>query len=300
MRNLFHDWKNCRRFVLHIKRRTNLVGISGSANWGLRPPFSFCIFASKPKTMASVERVYRAVKDIANKDQRGFITPAIFNEFAGIAQMNVYNRLFEDMGLSVRMRRSGSDAARQFGKAKITEEDLSVFVKKATLNLASGVVDKPADFARVISMTTPGRYVLGKYQQYQVQPVYNTEHIDRILNSDLSKPTNTAPVALISDRIEVFPNVNTSVTSIVLRYYKLPQGIVPTTGAKTTSAPAFGYTSAVPGVELYSAANSVDFELPEQLFAEIVTEILTLVGVNLRDNDVFNYGAAETAKDEAK
>jgi hypothetical protein len=300
MRNLFRDWKNCRKFVLHIKRRTTLVGIRGSANWGLRPPFSFCIFASKPKTMASVERVYRAVKDIANKDQRGFITPAIFNEFAGIAQMNVYNRLFEDMGLSVRMRRNGADAQRQFAKAKITEEDLSTFSKKATLALASGVVDKPADFARVISITTPGRYVLGQYQQYQVQVVYNTEHIDRILNSDLSKPTSTAPVALIGDKIEVFPNVNTSVTSIVLRYYKLPQGIVPTTGAKTTSAPTYGYTSAVPGVELYSAANSVDFELPEQLFAEIVTEILTLVGVNLRDNDVFNYGATETAKDEAK
>jgi hypothetical protein len=250
--------------------------------------------------MASVERVYRAVKDIANKDQRGFITPAIFNEFAGMAQMNVYNRLFEDMGLSVRMRRSVADAARQFAKAKITEEDLSTFSKKVTLNLASGVVDKPADFARVISITTPGRYVLGQYQQYQVQVVYNTEHIDRIINSDLSKPTNTAPVALIGNQIEVFPNVNTSVTSIVLRYYKLPQGIVPTTGAKTSAAPAFGYTSVVPGVELYSAANSVDFELPEQLFTEIVTEVLTLVGVNLRDTDVYNYGSTETAKDESK
>jgi len=250
--------------------------------------------------MASVERVYRAVKDIANKDQRGFITPAIFNEFAGIAQMNVFNRLFDEMSLAVRMRRAGTDAQRQFAKAKKVEEDLSTFSKKATLNLASGVVDKPADFARVISITTPGRYVLGQYQQYQVQIVYNTEHIDRILNSDLSKPTSTAPVALIGNQIEVFPNVNTSVTSIVLRYYKLPQGIVPTTGAKTTAAPTYGYTSVVPGVELYSAANSVDFELPEQYFTEIVTEILMLVGVNLRDNDVYNYASSETAKDEAQ
>ncbi len=44
--------------------------------------------------MASVERVYKAVRDIANKDQRGFVTPAIFNEFAGMAQMNVFNSLF--------------------------------------------------------------------------------------------------------------------------------------------------------------------------------------------------------------
>jgi len=184
--------------------------------------------------MASVERVYRAVKDIANKDQRGFITPAIFNEFAGIAQMNVFNRLFDEMGLSVRMRRSGADAQRQFAKAKKIEEDLSTFSKKATLNLVAGVADKPSDFARVIAITTPGKYVLGNYQQYQVQIVYNTEHMDRILTSDLS------------------------------------------------------------------AANSVDFEMPEQYFTELVTEILTLVGVNLRDSDVYNYGASETTKDEAQ
>ena len=59
--------------------------------------------------MASVERVYKAVKDIANKDQRGFITPAIFNKFAGVAQMNIFNRLFDDMTLANRLRRSQFD-----------------------------------------------------------------------------------------------------------------------------------------------------------------------------------------------
>lgn len=250
--------------------------------------------------MASVERVFRAVKDIANKDQRGFITPAIFNEFASIAQMNVFNRLFDDMNLSVRMRRAGTDAQRQFAKAKKVQEDLSTFSKKSTLNLAQGVVNKPSDFARVISITTPAKLTFGQQQQVQVQVVYNTEHIDRILNSDLSRPTTLAPVALIGNQIEVFPNVNTNLTSIVLRYYKLPQGIVPTTGAKTTSAPAFGYTSAIPGVELYSAANSVDFELPEHYFTELVVEVLGLVGINLRDSDVYSYGSSETAKDEAQ
>lgn len=250
--------------------------------------------------MASVERVFRAVKDIANKDQRGFITPAIFNEFASIAQMNVFNRLFDDMNLSVRMRRAGTDAQRQFAKAKKVQEDLSTFSKKSTLNLAQGVANKPSDFARVISITTPAKLTFGQQQQVQVQVVYNTEHIDRILNSDLSRPTTLAPVALIGNQIEVFPNVNTNLTSIVLRYYKLPQGIVPTTGAKTTSAPAFGYTSAIPGVELFSAANSVDFELPEHYFTELVVEILGLVGINLRDSDVYSYGSSETAKDEAQ
>jgi len=44
--------------------------------------------------MASVNRVYTALKDLVNKDQKGFVSPAVFNSFAGLAQMNIFNRLF--------------------------------------------------------------------------------------------------------------------------------------------------------------------------------------------------------------
>jgi hypothetical protein len=40
--------------------------------------------------MASVNRVYSALKDLVNKDQRGFVTPAVFNNFAQVAQMNLF------------------------------------------------------------------------------------------------------------------------------------------------------------------------------------------------------------------
>ena len=248
--------------------------------------------------MASVERVFKAVKDIANKDQRGFITPAIFNQFAGVAQMNIFNRMFTDTTLANRLRRAQFDGPRQFAKTKSIQEDLSTFAKKSELTLTSGAVDKPSDFARVISISTVGKTILGEKKQPLVQIVYNEEHIDRILNSDLSAPSDESPVALIGDNIEVFPNTNTSISKINLRYYKLPQGIVPTTGAKSTSSPSFGYTSSVAGVEIYSAANSVDFELPEHYFTEIVNEICLLAGVNLRDQDLYTYGNSETTKDE--
>lgn len=250
--------------------------------------------------MASVERVYKAVKDIANKDQRGFITPAIFNQFAGVAQMNIFNRLFDDMTMANRLRRAQFDGPRQFARAKQIEEDLSTFAKKSELTLTAGVVAKPSDFARVISMSTIGKKVLGEQKQALVQIVYNEDHIDRILNSDLSAPSDDAPVALVGNQIEVFPNANTSITKINLRYYKIPQGITPTTGAKTSASPKFGYTSSVAGVEIYSAANSVDFELPEQYFTDLVAEVCALAGVNMRDTDVYNYGASETTKDESR
>jgi hypothetical protein len=46
--------------------------------------------------MASVNRVYSALKDLVNKDQRGFVTPAVFNNFAQVAQMNLFNKMFSD------------------------------------------------------------------------------------------------------------------------------------------------------------------------------------------------------------
>ncbi len=52
------------------------------------------------------------------------------------------------------------------------------------------------------------------------------------------------------------------------------------------------------GVELYLAANSVDFELPEQYFGELVNEVALLIGVNLRDANVYNYSNSEITKQE--
>ena len=77
-----------------------------------------------------------------------------------------------------------------------------------------------------------------------------------------------------------------------MRYYKLPEGLNPTSGARTASQPRFGYT-VVASKEVYSASNSVDFELPEHYFADLVIEMAKLIGVNLRDQDVYAYGKQE-------
>ena len=76
--------------------------------------------------------------------------------------------------------------------------------------------------------------------------LYDQDDIDRVLSSDLSKPTSTSPVALVSSDIEVFP---TDISTMVMRYYKLPQGLNPTSGAKSVDQPKFGYSTAVAGVE---------------------------------------------------
>ncbi len=233
--------------------------------------------------MASVNRVYSTLKDLANKDQRGFITPAVFNNFSGIAQMNIFNNLFDSTVLAKRLRNAALDAKQDKGKMKQIEEDLAVFSKSATVSLTVGVGAKPSDLARVISINTTAS------PSVAVPVVYDEVNWENVLRSTLSAPTAAFPAALLTNQIEVAP---TSIASVKLRYYKQPEGLNPSTGARTASQPRFGYT-VVAGKEVYSAANSVDFELPEHYFADIVVEIAKMIGVNLRDTDVYNYATSE-------
>jgi len=234
--------------------------------------------------MASVNRVYSALKDLVNKDQRGFVTPAVFNNFAQVAQMNLFNKLFSDAALNKRLRQSQFDAGRDKSRVKQANEDLSYFSKKATISLTTGIGDKPSDLARIISIFTTDATAKN------LELIYDEEKLEYILRSTLSAPTTTYPIALVADDINVFP---TSIASVYMRYYKIPQGLVPSTGARTTSSPRFGYT-VVAGKEVYDATNSVDFELPEHYFAELVVEIAKLIGVNLRDTDVYAYANQES------
>ena len=247
--------------------------------------------------MASVNRVYSTLKGIVNKDQKGFVTPAIFNEFASVAQMNIYNRLFDQANNALRFRRAGLDAGRDLSKDKQVKEDLSVFAKTASLTKSGDVFSKPSYLGRIISMRTAATFSGGSYSGNQVSILYDQDDIDRVLSSDLSKPTSTSPVALVSSDIEVFP---TDISTMVMRYYKLPQGLNPTSGAKSVDQPKFGYSTAVAGVELYSASSSVDFELPEHYFVDLVVEVAQLIGINLRDADVVNYAAKEIAEEQVK
>ena len=242
--------------------------------------------------MASVREVYNALNDLANKDERGFVTPTEFNSFAPIAQMNIFNKLFDELTAAENMRRRNIDPARDKSRIKQIKEDLGVFAKTETVTKTNGVFARPDDFARLINVKTGGDILLGVNNSVMADVIYDEEKLDRVLLSTLSAPTVSRPVVLMSDDFEVFP---TSVSKIKVRYYKQPEGLDPTSNARTVSLPKVGFTLSN-GKEAYDGATSVDFELPEHYTSELVFELGKLVGVNLRDADVYNYSNAESQK----
>lgn len=241
--------------------------------------------------MASVQQVYNTLKDLANKDQRGFVTPTVFNNFAPVAQAKIFNDLFKELNLAKNLKVRGLDLKRHLGKMKQIEEDLSIFSKTSTISQSDGVFSRPDDLAKIISIRTSGTYVFGTSTSTSIDVMYDEEKLEYILQSDLSKPSTSAPVALLSNVIEVFP---TSVKKIKIRYYKQPEGLNASTGARTASMPKFGYDQSLPGgKEVYLAANSVDFELPDHYVPTLVMEIGKMIGINLRDEAVLAYSAQQ-------
>ena len=241
--------------------------------------------------MASIKVVYDTLVSLVNKDQKGFVTPKVFNEFAGVAQLNIYNRLFDDLKDAHRNQRAGFDPGRDKSLFKRINEDLSIFSRTKTLSRVDGVFKKPDDLSRIISATTFGPVLLGQSNRTPIEMCYDEDKIDRILRSNISSPTEDFPIALVSDDIELFP---TSINKLRLKYYKIPQS-VESDGTPSTGAPTYGTVSFGDGV-VYSSNGSLDFELPNHYVSLLVIEIAQLIGVNLRDKDVQNYGNIEQAE----
>ena len=241
--------------------------------------------------MASVNTVYTALKNLANKDQRGFITPAVFNSFAGVAQLNVYNSLFDKLALGNAARTRQLAGERETAPLKQIREDLARFAKESTISQTSSTDQtfaKPADLGRIISAKTFGTFILGQTTSIPIDLIYDEAKIEYILRSTLSVPTETRPVGLVSHVLEVYP---TSIKKIKLRYYKLPESVAAVSPqGRSTSPPTFGYITNG-NIEMYNPATSFDFELPDQYVPELVIEIAKMVGVNLRDSEVYAYAA---------
>lgn len=230
--------------------------------------------------MVSVQSVYDTVKNLANKDQKGFVSPEVFNSFAKLAQLNIYNEMFEDIVIGRKLRRQNVDGPAINSMVDRSKTDLSSLATTTLLqkNPSTGVFNKPLDFSVIISCNVPG---LRGAAKTTIHLVREEEKLNHLLSSTLSAPTKTNPVALISDDIEVFP---TFLSRIDLTYYRAPK-----TPLYNISILSVG---GVP-VEVFNDDNSQDFELPVHCEQELVAEIAKMLGVNLRDQTVQTYGQNE-------
>ena len=96
----------------------------------------------------SVDRVYQTVLAIANKEQRGYITPQEYNLFANHAQNEIFEQYFYDLNQFLRIP---SNKTVTSDPRDIIEEKISMFRK---VNQLSGT-NFPGDFYSCLLYTSP-------------------------------------------------------------------------------------------------------------------------------------------------
>jgi len=260
--------------------------------------------------MVSILQVYNALKDLANKEQKGFITPQVFNNFASLAQMNIYNEMFTELSGAKRLSRQNFDPGRDKSFRKQRLEDLAFYIKRTEVDSFENnqqsfgttgsitTIEKPSDLSKIISIMADSNIDATEAAAedfVQCQLVYEPEKMQYLLGSNLSSPSLAHPIALVSrESIEVFPD---SIDYVEITYYSRP-GSVLSDGSISDSPPLYAYDSAGfadQSVDFFNPSNSRDFHLPSHYLTEVVMEMAKLIGVRLRDPNITQFAAKEEA-----
>jgi len=229
----------------------------------------------------SIDTVYQRVLAIANKEQRGYITPQEFNLLANQAQMDIFEQYFYDINQFDRMNNNDTEYSNMIS---LLEEKISPFEKwRVSASAVSGnTATLPTDLYRLGLVF----YGAAGYD-VEVEQI-NKKDLLYMERSPLATPTSTHPVYVrkTGTTIKVFPSSPTtaySTSNVTCNYTAKPTDI------------AWGYTN-VSGTALYNSPTTVDPQLHDSEETTLVLKILTLAGITLQDPTMYQLASAEDTK----
>ena len=230
----------------------------------------------------SIDTVYQRVLAIANKEQRGYITPQEFNLMANLAQMSIFESYFYDKNARDRV----DPEANKPGWAEI--EDVSELISKK--------LDPFTTVATVTGGDTyPANYQTGKifYDNRECRKV-DRNYLTILANQALSirhsqYAPSVDPVYMESDTsgddIEVYRGNTTKITSgVTCEIITKPAAV------------AWGYVI-VNEQALYNSNTTTDFTLHDSEEDSLVFKILELAGVILNKTGLIQIASQ---KDQAE
>ena len=240
--------------------------------------------------MISIDTVYQKVLALANKEQRGYITPQEFNLFADQAQKEIFEQYFYD--LNQWSRRPGNNMGHSDMK-DILESKVSAFEHWAATpngNLQNEYGDINLEHLQNFYRLIEVRVDYDDGNGYNVAEEMTAKEFRKYENSPLTKYSNKKPIYLHYfngyDRIKIFPhppqntfiNPNTGVTSddVRISYIRKPK------------KPNWTYVVSSNQTALYnaSAADAQNFELHPSDESELVYRILALAGISLQRPEI--------------
>ena len=224
--------------------------------------------------MVSIDNVYKSVLTILNKENRGYVTPREFNDYARQAQLEIFESYFSKANFSAANDSDYSDTK------KNVEEKISYFENEDALT--SGTFSNSAGQSTSDYYAFPTNFYRLNYvssDSVLVEEISSKQFLF-VNRSPLTKPTVKNPVYFTHESGVVIKP--TGVTDINIGYVRKPNDPKWVGGALNgqilvnTSGTGFN-----------------NFELHPSEEPELVAKILSYIGVTLRAQDVLQAAAAK-------
>jgi len=223
-----------------------------------------------------INDVYQKVQVIANKEQRGYITPVEFNSLANQVQNDIFEQYFYDLNQADRKLETYEEYS---NAVDLIKEKISPF---------NYYRQSPAGTSSNTVTLNTSTYMLGDVLyasggiDYIVENI-SKEELTNIQLSPLATPTEKRPVYIrkSATQIEVFPTTLT-MNQITHDYVKKPTAVV------------LGYNTATGA---YDSSTTTNFELHPSEEANIVIKILQLIGIVIKDPSLYQISSQEEIKD---
>ena len=235
--------------------------------------------------MVSIDKVYQKVLVLANKEQRGYITPQEFNLFADHAQMEIFEQYFYD--LDQFQRAPGNDITYS-DRVTNVENKISYFKRydqnvSSITNVNGGVrlEDHEEDIYKLIALRL--RYKAGEPLVVAEEMQVGSEFF-LYADSPLAKHTKKRPIYWKRMHLgkgislKIYPKPQIGGAGGSNSYDSSVDGMVLVSYIKTPVKPNWSY-NVINDKPLYNSTNGVDFELHASEETELVYRILALAGV---------------------
>jgi hypothetical protein len=218
--------------------------------------------------MVNIDTVYQRVLAIANKEQRGYITPQEFNLFANQAQMEIFEQYFYDMNQFGKIPGNSTEYSDMLDLLK---EKISIFKRNEDLNVVDSAADYPNNAYRVGELF---------YNNKKIQQVSQSE-LASMQGSLLLKPTLKNPVYTDAEK--------------KFKLYGLVSATINVTYIKKPIPAEWGY-SVIGEHAINNPLGSFDFELHASEETSLVMKILSLAGIVLKDATLYQAGEGAEVK----
>lgn len=214
------------------------------------------------------------VYTILNKENRGELSPVEFNGLAYTTQLGLFSNHLTDYRASVIKMNRGNAS---YGLADVSKKqrqiiDIFGIDKRIEWNEAEStlyqeiIFDLPEDCAWLETV---------KYGLNTVYEVERTKWLNVVGNKKM-KPSNEYPIYFrTGNKISVQPPIMNTVTLFYLRFPKRPKW----TYKLINGNPVFNQ----------SASDYQDIELHKSELPDMVYSICALMGINLKDGELFQY-----------